>query len=133
MKLSVSGKQFRSSRAVKRIIRYEQIIIDNNYLRFVVRFKTFATSLFNHFLNGSAITLSPLSNAYKKQLKPQAEAIKVREAGYSVAFVQNNKAATATQTFSSEAHARDAMQQMIAADPNAIETLHVIPEYEVMS
>ena len=97
------------------------------------RFRTFATSLFNHFLHGSAITQSTLSSAYKKQMKPQAEAIKVKEAGYSVAFVQNNKAAATTQTFASEAQARDAMQQMIAADPNAIETLHVIPEYEVMS
>ena len=90
VKLSVAGQQFRSSRAVKRIIRYEEIIIDNNYLRFVRRFRTFATSLFNHFLHGSAITQSTLSSAYKKQLKPQAEAIKVKEAGYSVAFVQNN-------------------------------------------
>jgi hypothetical protein len=132
VKLSVAGQQFRSSRAVKRIIRYEEIIIDNNYLRFVRRFKTFAFSLFNHFLHGSAITQSTLSSAYKKQLKPQAEAIKVKEAGYSVAFVQNNKAAATTKTFASEAQARDAMQQMIAVDPNAIETLHVIPEYEVM-
>src|SRR5690606_30318559 len=35
--LSVAGEQLRSSRAVKRIIRYEEIIIDNNYLRFVQR------------------------------------------------------------------------------------------------
>jgi hypothetical protein len=131
VQLSVAGQQFRTSRAVKRIIRYEQIIIDNNYLRFVRRFKTFAFSLFSHFLKGSAITLSTLSNTYQKQRKPYAESITVKEAAYSVAFVQNNKAATAQKTFASEAQARDHLQQMIATNPNAAESLHVIPEYEV--
>jgi hypothetical protein len=133
VQLSVAGQQFRTSRAVKRIIRYEQIIIDNNYLRFVIRFKTFAFSLFKHFLNGAAITQSTLSFAYQKQIKPEAEVITVKEASYSVAFVQNNKTAATQQTFANEAQANDFMQQMIAADPKVADSLHVIPEYEVMS
>jgi hypothetical protein len=133
LKLSVAGQQFRSTQAVKRIIRYEEIIIDNNYLRFVNRFKMYVGSLFNHFLNGASVTKSSLSKAYEKQLKPQGDAIKVNEAGYTVANIQNNKAAASTTSFASEAQARDHLQQMVAADPNLAETLHVIPEFEVMS
>lgn len=129
--LSVSGQQLRSSRAVKRIIRYEEIIIDNNYLRFVQRFRLDLASLFTHFLKGASISQSSLSKAYKSKLKPYDEAIVAREEAYVVAFQQNNKAVGVQAVFSSEAQARDYMSQMIGADPSMADAVHVIPQFEV--
>src|SRR5262249_50061194 len=38
VELSVSGEQYHASRAVKRVVRYEQIIIDTYFKRFVKKF-----------------------------------------------------------------------------------------------
>ena len=129
--LSVLGEQIRSSRAVKRTIRYEEIIIDNNYLRFVRRFVVDISGLFTHFLKGAAISQSPLSKAYKSKLKPYDEAIVTHTESYTVAFQENNHAVGAQAVFHSEAQARDYMHQMIGADPAMADALHVIPQFEV--
>ncbi|MFO7679610.1 MAG: DUF6603 domain-containing protein [Chloroflexota bacterium] len=130
--LSISGQEMASSLAVKRIIRYEEIIIDNNYLKHVVRFKLYFSGLFTHFLKGASISQSTLSKSYQSKLKPYEEAITVQQEAYAVAFQQNNQAVNG-QTFKSEAQARDFMQQVIKDDPNMFDSVHVIPQYEVMS
>jgi hypothetical protein len=121
----------KSSHAVRRIVRYEQIIIDNNYKRFRKRFSVFVFGLFNHFLGGAAVSKSALSANVKSQYQPFKEKITVAQEGYTVAYQADNKAYTTTATFSSEAAARDFMQQAIAEDPNRAEALHVIPHFEV--
>jgi hypothetical protein len=131
VQLSVAGQQLKSSHAVRRIVRYEQIIIDNNFKRFRKRFSIFASVLFTHFIAGAAVTKSVLSVNYKTQFQPFKEKVKVAEDGYTVAYQADNKAYTNTATFSSEAAARDFMQQAIAEDPNRAEALHVIPQFEV--
>ena len=45
VEISVAGQQLKSSHAVRRIVRYEQIIIDNNYKRFKKRFSIFIFAL----------------------------------------------------------------------------------------
>jgi hypothetical protein len=130
--LSVSGQQLRSSKVVKRVVRYEQVIIDTNYRRHLKRFSDFVFSLFNHFLLGSAISKSQLSTHYKSQLQPFEEKIKVANDAYTVAFQSTNQAFGQKATFSSQAAAHDYMQQAIAEDPNRAEELHVVPDYEVM-
>ncbi len=129
--LSVAGEQLRSSRAVKRTIRYEEIIIDNNYLRFVRRFVVDISGLFAHFLKGASISQSPLSKAYKSKLKPYEDAIATHEEAYTVAFQENNQAVSAQVVFNSEAQARDYMHQMIGTDPAMADAVHVIPQFEV--
>jgi hypothetical protein len=129
--LSVAGEQLRSSRAVKRTIRYEEIIIDNNYLRFVRRFSVEVFGLFNHFLKGASVSQSSLSKAYKSKFKPYEESIVAQEEGYAVAFQENNKAVATQAVFSSEAQARDFMNQMIGENPTMADAVHVIPQFEV--
>jgi len=129
--LSVEGEQARSSRAVKRTIRYEEIIIDNNYLRFVRRFTLDVSGLFIHFLKGASVSQSSLSKAHKSKLKPYDEAIVTHQEGYAVAFQENNKTVSSQAAFSSEAQARDYMRQMVSADPKLADAVHVIPQFEV--
>mgnify|MGYP001167432322 FL=1 len=131
--LSVAGEQLRSSRAVKRIIRYEEIIIDNNYLRFVQRFVVDISGLFAHFLNGASVKQSPLSKAYKSKFKPYADAIVAHDEGFTVAFQENNQAVSSQATFTSEAAARDFMSQLVSSDPSMADAVHVIPQFEVTS
>lgn len=133
IELSVTGQDVNSSRVAKRIVRYEEIIIDNNYKRFVRRFRTLASALFVHFLKGASVSQSSLSQHYAQQRQPFVEKITVKDEAYAVAFQSNNQAFNGTATFSSEASAREFMQQQIALDPNQSGTLHVIPQYEVMS
>ncbi|MCP5050789.1 MAG: hypothetical protein GY940_26735, partial [bacterium] len=69
MEIAVAGEQVKTSQGVKRVIRYETIIIDNNFKRHVKRFFAFFTTgftvlynfLFGHFLTGNAVTKSELS------------------------------------------------------------------------
>jgi hypothetical protein len=131
LEISVSGAQMRTGKTVKRNVRYEEIIIDNNYKRFVRRFRLFFNELFFHFMHGSSVTLSALSQHQKKQLQPFAEKIQVASEGYTVAYQSNNKAYSGTATFNSENAAREFMQQQITQDANQASTLHVIPQYEV--
>jgi hypothetical protein len=131
VQLSVTGQQLKSSHAVRRIVRYEQIIIDNNFKRFRKRFRIFASALFAHFLAGAAVSKSVLSANYKTQFQPFKEKVTVAQEGYTVAYQADNKAYATTATFSSEAAARDFMHQTIAQDPNRAETLHIIPQFEV--
>ena len=129
--LSVDGDQLRSSRAVKRIIRYEEIIIDNNYLRFVRRFSPYIGTLFSHFLKGASVSQSSLSKAYKAQYKPYAESIVTHEEAYAVAFQENNQTVATEAVFTSEAQARDYMQRLVSDNPALADAVHVIPQFEV--
>src|SRR5262249_26148227 len=61
--LSAAGADVRSSVMVKRVVRYEEIIIDSNYKRFRQRFRSFIGSLFEFFLNGAAVTYCDMSKA----------------------------------------------------------------------
>lgn len=131
--LAVSGQQLKSSRMVKRVARYEQVIIDTNYRRFVKRFSEYVFSLFNHFLAGSAVSKSTLSTRYNSQLQPFEEKVKVGNEAYAVVFQSNNQAFAQEATFSSQAAAYDYMQQVIAEDRNRAEELHVVPQFEVVS
>jgi hypothetical protein len=115
----------------KRIVRYEEIIIDTNYRRFQRRFQRFNATLFHFFLNGSAITKSELSQARKKKRQPFEDKIQTAENTYTLAFQSNNKAFAAdSASFSSEASAREYLNRKAAADPNLYETLHIIPSTE---
>lgn len=131
LELSVSGKQTMTGRAVKRIVRYELIVIDTNYKRFIRKFFNFISGvLFLHFLKGNAVARSGLSYQRRKQYHPFRDKIKVMQTGYTVANQSDNRAFTTGTTFSSEAKAREYMQQQVALNPNLKEALHVIPQHE---
>jgi hypothetical protein len=131
LELSAAGEDMRTNGMTRRVVRYEEIIIDSNFKRFVQRFRLFGSLLFNFLLAGSAVTRSDLSRAKQKQSRPFEDKVDVHEHTYSVAFQSNNQAYTAAAaTFTSEASARDFMQREVKANPRLAETLHVIPSWE---
>jgi hypothetical protein len=131
VELSAAGADVRSSVMVKRIVRYEETIIDSNYKRFQRRFRGFLGVLFNFFLQGAAVSRSELSKAARTKLQPFDEKIGVAHDTYSVAFQSNNRAfAVEAVAFQSEASAREYMNGRIARDPGLADAIHVIPDYE---
>jgi hypothetical protein len=129
--LSSSGDDLRSSRAVKRILRYEEIIIDSNFKRFRRGFRGIVGALFELLLNGAVVTRCPLSQAVQRKRQPFAQTIAVAEETYTVALQSNNTAfAPDAVAFISEAGAREYMNRKIAEDPTLVERVHVIPSYE---
>ncbi len=132
LELSVKGEQLNTSCAVKRMVRYELIIIDSNYKRFVKPFYRFIGLLFKHFLKGSAVTKSPLSNKYKKQNSPFEEKIRIMPDQYAVAFNSDNSPFNEEAgAFASYAEAEEFMNQKVNEDPNLKDSLHVIPQVEI--
>lgn len=132
VELSVSGRQFGSSKAVRRIVRYETIIIDSNFKRFLIRFFAPIGTLFNHFLGGAAVTQSKLSNAYKKSMVPYGpeERVIVDQPAYVVAGLADNKVVNGNAVFSSEAKAREFMSTLVEDDPSRDGEVHVISAFE---
>jgi hypothetical protein len=134
LELSAVGRQTVSSRAVKRIVRYEMIVIDSKYKRKVFNFFAFAGTLFNHFLRGNAAAKSPLSQATQKLFVPFDEKVKVQQEGYVVATNFDNKPFNASKMFfDSEATAHDFMRAQTFTNPDLGEVLHVIPAHEAVT
>ncbi|HYI09823.1 MAG TPA: DUF6603 domain-containing protein [Thermoanaerobaculia bacterium] len=129
LELSPAGVSTKSSHCVKRIVRYEEHIVDSNFKRIILKFQLFSALLFNHFLAGSAAAQSSLSQATLKLHQPFAAKIEVGPETYIVALQSSNEAYG--PAFSSEASARDFMLGEVAKDPNLAGVLHVIPSYEM--
>lgn len=131
LNLSAADGALRSSVMVKRIVRYEEIIIDNNFKRFKKRFRGYFGSLFNFFLARNAVARSEISFATKLQLQPFATKISVQAETYTVAFQSNNTAFAADAvSFHSEASAREYLNGKLAQDASLANELHVIPSFE---
>ncbi|MCY1039705.1 hypothetical protein OV208_00115 [Corallococcus sp. bb12-1] len=131
VELSGAGQVLSSSRMVKRVVRYELIILDSNFKRFAQKFYVFTARLFSFFLRGSSTARSPLSQAVSKQLRPFPDLITVQAETYTVAFQLDNRAvSTESERFLSEASARDWMTRKVAADPGLVDQVHVIPSFE---
>lgn len=133
IRLGVAGSENRSSHMVKRRVRYETIIIDSDYKRFVHSFFAFWDRLFTHFLGGAAVTKLAVSEAHRKQVQPFDARIVVGDTGYTVADIADNKALDESVVFASEAQAREFMRETVTADPAQASRLHVIPNYEMNS
>ena len=132
LRLSVEGRQSRSSRLVKRRVRYELTTIDNNFKRFARRFFVFWGALFVHFSRGAAVARVEVSFHQKQQLQPFDTQIKAGQPGYAVVNVADNKRVTgAGMNFRSEALAREYLNQQVAANPRLAQLIHVVPHYEV--
>lgn len=132
LEISVKGEQLKTSGAVKRVVRYEQIIIDNNYKRFVVKFFSFFTGLFKFFLDGNAVTRSKISNKYMKQKMPFEEKITLMPETYTVAFnTDNTPFNNESQVFTSYTEAEEYLDRQVKTNPNLRDGLHVIPQVEM--
>ncbi|MBA3315745.1 MAG: hypothetical protein H0T47_20970 [Planctomycetaceae bacterium] len=137
--IGVAGAQLKSSRAVRRVIRYESIIIDNDFKRHVKTFFGFFALgyavlndfLFTHFLKGNSVTQSAHSQHYRKRMQPFEEIITIQPTLYSVVSTTNNQPVDATATsFTSQAKAQEHMKQQIGAGSAKAGSLHVVPNTE---
>ena len=132
LELSAKGEQMKTTSAVKRVVRYEQIIIDSNFKRFVKPFFNFYNTLFALFLKGNAISKSTLSNKSKRQKMPFDDKISVTSTAYVVAFnTDNSPFNDKSKAFSSCAQAEEFMSRQVRHDPNLQDILHVIPRVEM--
>jgi len=131
LEISAAGQDLRSSRMVKRAVRYELVILDSNFKRFTRRFFQLADRLFHFFLRGSSAARSQVSQASKARLQPFSDRVAVQAETYTVAFQKDNTpASAAAAAFVSEASARDWMERRVADDPTLTDALHVIPSFE---
>ncbi len=132
VELAVAGEQYHAPKAVKRVVRYEEIIIDTHFRRFVRPFFTWFGSLFSLFLSGNAVSQSVLSYKQQKKLKPFTDKVEVGRVLYVVAFNQDNTAFNEdAASFTSQVQAEEFMKQQVAGDANLAEQLHVIPQVEM--
>jgi hypothetical protein len=131
LNLSPVGQELNASKVVKRVVRYEQILIDTGFQRFVQKYMRFTFGLFSHYLKGSSITKSDLSSKINTQKNPFAEKINAWEEAYTVVFLSNNQPINDTATFPSQAMAHEYLRKIITQDPNNMDAMQVIPQYEV--
>jgi hypothetical protein len=128
--LSVAGEQLKTHSAVKRVVRYEENIIDNNFKGHLRRFVGFSLTLFTHFLQGNAASRSRLSALSKSQKAPVEQKIKVNDALYVVASSVDNTPHGEAAKFTTHAEAQDFLRAERARAPSQADALHVIPAAE---
>jgi hypothetical protein len=129
--IAATGDTLRSSLVVRRVVRYEQVIIDTNFKRFQRRFVGFLDALFRHFLGGNAAARSSLSARGRNQLQPFDDALTTGFEGFGVAMTSNNKMAEGTTVFASYHAAKEHMEQAVAQNPGLAGTMHVVPDFEI--
>lgn len=138
--IGMPGEQVRTSRAVRRVIRYETIIVDSAFRRHVRSFFDFFGAgfaianelLFGHFLAGASVSQSVLSKRHRDRMQPFEEVITVRPQGFTVVFTEDNRPVDgfgATPT--SHAAATRYMEERVAADGGLARRVHVVPNTEV--
>lgn len=131
LELASPGDDVRTSRAVQRTVRYEEIIIDSNFQRSSTGFGVRGSLLFAHLLAGNAVSRSTLSQANRRARVPFADKVAVDQGGFTVAFTRDNTAVAVQATFASVGAAEDFLAREVARDASLARTLHVIPAFEV--
>jgi hypothetical protein len=132
LELSSAGGDLRSSAMVKRVVRYEEIILDINFKRAARPLRSHGGKLFDFFVKGNAVSRATVSQASKSRLQPFAAKIELVAETYTVALQATNQPfATDGVTFQSEASAREFLARQIDADSRFADLLHVIPSHEI--
>jgi hypothetical protein len=131
LELGVDGASLATDHMARRIVRYEEVLIDTEYKRHQ-RFRRPAAGLFGHHLKGSAVTQSPLSAFRRSQLDPfGVDKVKVVGETFAVVSVDTNQPhSEAASSFGSEAEARQYLATLTARDRSIAASLHVIPASE---
>jgi hypothetical protein len=130
--LSLTGPQANTSFVAKRIARYEQIIIDNNFKRGRFRFRALIGGLFTHFLAGNAMARSANSARSKSLAKPFEDKVKLGATGYAVVNLTDNSAlGSQADSYGSRARAEQAIKDEITANPRLAGQIHVVRAHEM--
>jgi len=128
--LGVAGAPLAADHMARRIVRYEEILIDTEYKRHQ-RVRKSTAGLFSHLLKGNAVAKSAVSQAHRSQLDPfGADKVRVTGDSYVVASVDTNAPHSPAGGFASEIEAREYVTRLAASDPAAAAVLHVIPSAE---
>ena len=131
VELGASGLDWAAGRLAQRNVRYETIIVDTAFERYLIRFFKFWDGLFVHFRAGSSVARSPVSLASKTRMQPFGDRVAIAGEQYTVAFQSDNRPRSANLSFLSHAEASAYMNAAAAGDPSLIDALHVIPLSEV--
>jgi hypothetical protein len=129
--LAAAGDQWRSSRLVKRRIRFEVVIVDTGFKRFRAPLFAFWKSLFEHFTKGNAVAVAEFSARGQRERQPFAEKVGLRPGGYAVVSVDDNRPLAGAARFDSEAQAREHLRSLVAVDRRLAGTAQVLPRSEV--
>lgn len=132
VELSVTGTQTRTSFMVKRVARYETIIIDKAFLPLLIGLATLLSGIFTHFLGGNAVARAPVSVRSKSRKHLLDEKITVTPNAYVVAnLADNTPAGGAEVVFLSRARAEEYLAEQARRDPGFRERAHVLRGHEV--
>ena len=132
IEMAAAGEVYASGTAIVRIVRYDVTIIDTKLRRSSSRFTPYPGSLFQIGLRGNAAARSPLSGLRHEQTHPFSGSVQVSAETFTVARQSDNTAySPEAASFSSQASAREYLDGLVAADPSAAGTLHVLPKSEV--
>ena len=133
LELAADGSQTRTSFMTKRVVRYEQIIIDTLYRRFVLVISTLIAGLFTHFLRGNAVARAEVSMATRDRLHLLDDKIVVSPTSYIVADAATNTAyaGAPAEGFSSRAAAQEFVAAQVKADPSVASQVHVLRAHEL--
>ncbi len=120
LELSAAGEDVRTGGMIRRVVRYEEIIIDSNFKRFVAPLpasRRAPVRLLPRRRGGGQIGALP---GHEEAVQPFDDKIDVKEATYTVALQANNHAySAAAATFTSEASAQEFLKSEVAKNPNA--------------
>lgn len=131
IELAPDDRAYQTGRVAQRHVRYESVIIDTGYRRFLQPLFEFVAVLFGFFLGGNAVARAEVSHATKVKRQPFTDGVAVQEEVWVVASNRDNTAVGAGAAFRSEAKAEQHRQRLVAEDPTLAGGVHVIPQFEL--
>lgn len=132
VKVSNSSEQISYSKAVRRVVEYEAIIIDTNYKRnFLRRFRQGLRSFLSLLRGGYA---AQSSRSYVNTREPVLGPGKIaaQQEGFAVVNIQNLATVGAGAILDSEAEAFSYMNEMIQANPSMKGKVQVVSQFELV-
>jgi hypothetical protein len=132
LKLAAAGSQTATSLVTRRIARYEQIIIDNNFKRAVVRFKVLVAGLFSHFLANNAAARCEISAKTREQKHLFDDKIKANPSSYAIVNLENNSPIDGMPVFfASRAKANEFIASQNKRSPGFARQAHIVRPHEM--
>ncbi|MFL5897127.1 MAG: DUF6603 domain-containing protein [Solirubrobacterales bacterium] len=133
IELAPKGKTADSGAALTRAVRYDLHIVDTKLHPPLQRlFWVYPGALFQHWLGGSSVALSALSQAQSKLTKPYAEGVSVGAETFAVVSAADMTLVDGgAATFTSKAAASDYLAASVASDPSLAGTMQVMSSFEV--
>lgn len=133
IELAPAEKSTDSGAGLTRTVRYDLHIVDTKlHPPELQRFLLYPGALFEHWLGGSSVALSALSQAQEKLTKPFAEGVAVGPETFAVVSLADNTLVHAeAAAFTSKAAASDYLSTAVAAEPALAGSLQVLASFEV--